>query len=142
MKENVIPTQARAVVNIRILPGDTLEAAQRHIRAVINDERIHIRLLDAIQSEPSPVSDTNTPAYRRLSETIRQVWPEALVAPGLVLGATDCRSYAHLSECSFRFSPLVVEKDDLERVHGANERLTVENYAQMIRFYEILIETV
>jgi len=139
VKDNILPSRARAVVNFRILPGETFEDVLAHIRKVVNNPVVQIHPLTAMQSQPSNVSDAASPSFRTLARVIRTVFPGAIVAPGLVLGATDCRLYAGLSQNLFRFSPLRVSPEDIDRPHGANERISLENYTQVIQFYMELI---
>jgi carboxypeptidase PM20D1 len=75
-----------------------------------------------------------------LNRTIREVFPDVIVAPGLMVGATDSRHYMEITDKIFRFSPVRANSDDLKRFHGTNERISVEGYADMIRFYRRLIE--
>lgn len=133
-KENVIPRQATAVVNFRILPGDTVQGVMDHVIHTIDDSDISVTRLDR-PIEPSPVSDHESPEFQTLHKTIRQVFPDTLVAPSLVAGATDSRHYAKIARNSFRFLPMRLEKQDLKRIHGNDERISIENYGEIIRFY-------
>src|SRR6266487_656863 len=90
-------------------------------------------------SEPSSISSTESESFRTLHRTIREVFPDVIVAPMLVLGATDSRQYASLTKNIYRFSPTRVTKDDLTRVHGENEREAVQNCAGLVKFYMQLI---
>lgn len=135
VKENVLPTRARAVVNFRLLPGDSIASVTQHVRDVIGDERVQVLPAGDMRSEPSPVSSANSASFKRVEQAIHSAFPEAIVVPGLVLGATDCRHYAPLSRDAYRFTPIRVQPDDLSRVHGANERISVENYVEAIQFY-------
>jgi carboxypeptidase PM20D1 len=139
VKENVLPSSARAVINFRILPGDTSESVIKHVRATINDPRVHITRYGDTVSEPSTVSSTDAMGFQMLQQTIRQVFPEALVAPGQVVGATDARHYAALSTNIYRFLPQRLQSEDVERIHGVNERIAIADYAQSVRFYHQLI---
>lgn len=138
VKENVLPSSASAVVNFRILPGDTSESVIEHVRAVVDDPRVQISVYGAV-SEPSGVSSTVATGYQVLEQTIRQVFPDALVAPGQVVGATDSRHYAGLSPNVYRFLPQRLYAEDVERIHGVNERIAVADYAQGIQFYHQLL---
>lgn len=139
VKENLIPTSAEAIVNFRIHPNDTAESVAAHVRKVLGDDDIRIeKKQDYIN--PSPVSDTQNEAYRRLSKSILEIFPEVTVAPSLMVGATDARHYTRVSRNVYRFFPLRAEHADLDRVHGTNERLSIENYGEMIQFYARLIQ--
>ena len=110
----------------------------REVRRIIADDKISIKVLPNA-SAPSPVSDPAAPAFQQLHRTIRSVFPEAIVAPYVVVGATDARQYAALSPNVYRFLPSQINQEDIERIHGSNERLAVANYPKMVQFYATLI---
>ena len=134
VKENVLPTRARAVINFRIRPGDTIGTVVAHVRKVIDDPRVRVRTLP-FGSEPSPVSSPRAPAFEWIARTIRQVFSETQVTPSLVVGATDSRHFVRLSRNIYRFAPLRLAARDVRRVHGVNERIAVQHYLDAIRFY-------
>ena len=138
-KENVLPGNAEATINFRLLPGDTQASVIEHARGTIGDDRISIKPFPG-NSDPPPATATATPAFRMLGRTIREVFPDAIVAPGLMVAVTDSRYYAGIAGNIFRFSPVRANAEDLKRLHGTNERLGIEGYADMIRFYRRLIE--
>jgi carboxypeptidase PM20D1 len=137
-KDNVLPQGARAVVNHRILPGDTVATVLAHDREAIGDPHVRVRALPP-QQEPSRPVSTAGEEYRRLAAVIRANFPHAPTVPGLVVGATDGRRYQGLAKAVLRFSPMTMGKDDLKRFHGTNERLAIADYMRAIRFYEQLI---
>ncbi len=139
VKDNVLPARARAVINLRIHPADRIQAVLAHVRRTINDPRVLIRPLDGSMSEPSPESPLQTPGYAWLRRTIGESFPDARLAPGLVLGATDSRHYRDLSPAIYRFLPIRLTVPDTVRIHGTDERLAVADYADAIAFYARLI---
>lgn len=138
-KENQLPVSARAVINFRILPGDTVESVLAHVRRVVDDPEVRIAILGE-PNEPSPVSPADGPAFDALTRTIRATNPDALVAPILVLGATDARHYTGLTPNVYRFTPVRTAPDDLPRYHGTNERIAITGYADLVRFYAALMQ--
>jgi carboxypeptidase PM20D1 len=138
-KDNVLPTAARAVVNYRILPGDSVDSVLAHVRRVVDDLRINIRIVGRFSSEPSAVSPTDSASFRILSNAIRSTTPNAIVAPYLVVVATDARYYAELTPNIFRFLPVHLSAEDLRRMHGTNERIAIRDYAHAIGTYRQLI---
>jgi len=140
VKDNVLPPRARAVVNLRILPGDTIAGVERELVRRIDDPRVHLERLAETASEPSPASDTDDWAYRVLAQSVREVMPEALVAPGLMIGATDSRHYVQLSREIFRFQPILLAPEDFERFHGRDERIATTNLTLAVRVYCRLLE--
>ena len=140
IKENVLPARARAVVNFRIKPGDTIDKVLAHVKGAVADPRVTVKLLDPTASRnASPVSSTTSNAYRTIEQTIRQIFPGALVAPSLVLGATDSREYEHIADDVYRFLPTTIGPDDTKRIHGTDERISVESYQNCVRFYTQLL---
>jgi carboxypeptidase PM20D1 len=137
-KDNVLPQSARAVVNHRILPGDTVEGVVEHDRGVIDDPRIQVRPL-AIRQNPSKPVSTDSAEYRQVVEAIRTSFPDAAIAPGLVLGATDGRHYEGVAKGVLRFAPFRMRKEDLARFHGNDERVDIADYMRAIGFYERLM---
>jgi carboxypeptidase PM20D1 len=138
-QDNVLPGNAEATVNFRLLPGDTLASVTAHVRHTIADDRIGIAPFPGA-TDPPPVTSADGPSYTALNRTIREIFPDTLVAPGLMVATTDSRHYAGLTDNIFRFSPVRATAQDLTRFHGTNERLSIRNYADMIRFYRRLIE--
>ena len=144
-KENVLPGRAEATVNFRILPGDTKEQVMEHMRSKVaqatgSSSFELLALPGAVNS--SKIAPTNSAQYAILNKTIREIFPDALVAPGLMVAGTDSIHYGPISEHIFKFSPVRANAEDLKRFHGTNERLGVDNYADAIRFYHRLISEV
>ena len=137
VKANVLPREASARVNFRLLPGDRSDAVIAHVREAIDDPEIEI-VTESV-NEASPVADVHSDAFAVLAEVIRESAPEAIVAPALVLGGTDTRHYAQVAENGFRFLPVRFDVEDLERMHGRDERISVENLHFAIDFYERLV---
>ena len=137
-KDNVIPQAARAVVNHRILPGDTVASVIEHDRRVIDDPKVAIRPVSIQQNPSTPVS-TGSAEYQRLKSVIRASFPEAAVSPGLVVGATDGRHYEGVARAILRFAPFTMRKGDLTRFHGNDERIGIADYMRAIAFYERLM---
>ncbi len=142
IKENVLPCGARGIVNFRILPGDSVATVIEHVRTAIDDPDVAIRQTGNESSEPSAVSDSSSASFALLHRTVRQIFPETVVAPGLVIGATDSRHYVKVAENSYRFLPMRLRQEDLKRIHGTDERIAVDNYLEIIRFYIQLLRNV
>jgi carboxypeptidase PM20D1 len=138
-KDNVLPGNAEATVNFRLIPGDTLASVTDHVRSTVDNDRISIEPFPG-NTDPPPVTGTASKSFQMLNRTIRETFPDVVVAPGLMVAATDSRHYAGIADSIFRFSPVRATSDDLKRFHGTNERLSIDGYADMIRFYRRLIE--
>jgi len=137
-KANVLPGKAEALVNFRIAPGDTIESVMQHVRYTIGNPLLKTATI-GVSRDPSPVSPTDSDAFRLIERTIRETMPEAVVAPGLVIAGTDSRQMSGLTPNVYRFLPVRAKPEDLPRFHGTNERIGVENYGEVIRFFHRLI---
>jgi len=139
-KENVLPTEATAIVNFRILPGDTVDAVLAHAEKVIDDDRVEIAVNEGHNAdEPSPVSQLDAPAFEMLHRSLRQVFPDAAVAPGMTLGGTDSKHYVGATENQYRVQPLIMTDADLTRIHGTNERIAIDNYLRSIQAFGVIL---
>ncbi|MEP4890787.1 MAG: M20 family peptidase [Aliiglaciecola sp.] len=137
-KSNILPSQASAVINFRILPGDTIESVKQHVISAIDDERVMIS--DFMSINPSEVSPTDSFGFKLIEKHIRQLDNDVLVAPYLVIGGTDSRYYTGLSKNIYRFMMVRLNPKSLTRFHGINEQLPVEDYLNAIRFFHAMLQ--
>jgi carboxypeptidase PM20D1 len=134
-QDNVLPMRASAVINFRILQGDSISSLTDRVTRLIADPRVKIAPLGHDNTEPSPVAPVDNRAYGIIDRTIREVMGDALVTPNLVQGKTDSIHYRGLTDSCYRFLPQRVPAMELSSLHGFNERISVNNYAEMISFY-------
>jgi carboxypeptidase PM20D1 len=139
VKENILPSQASAVINLRIMPGETTTGALEHVRKAIGDRQIQLTPL-SIRMEPSAVSDSESASFQLIQRTIGETAPQAIVAPALLVAATDSRHYATLTRNVFRFLPITLNAEDTKRYHGIDERISIQDYERCVRFYAKLIK--
>lgn len=143
VKPNVLPIKAEAVVNFRILPGETPEGVRQRVIDVIKDDRISVDYHDGIEAglAPSPVSPTEGFAWEQILAAIRDTAaPERiLVTPRLLVAATDTRHYRSLTPNHYRFVYMRVAPEDLSSIHGTNERISLTALADAVRFYHRLM---
>ncbi|MEX0340940.1 MAG: M20 family peptidase [Arenibacterium sp.] len=139
-KENVLATQARAAINFRIHPRDTVDGIIEHVRRVVDDPGIEIDIIGGLQSEASPVAGNDTDGYRDIEAAIRGAFGPIASVPGLTIAATDARHYAKAADHAYRINPFRITEDDLNRFHGLNERLSLENLERGMIFYRLLLE--
>lgn len=140
VKDNVVPATASATVNFRVLPGDTTEDVIAHVRTVIADDRVGVAPQPGSRVEASRVSNVGSRAFGLLARTVREVFPGTVVAPSLVLGATDGRWYSGVADDVYRFVPFRLGPADIPRIHGKDERLSVASLADGVRFYRRFVE--
>lgn len=135
---NVLPSTAEALVNFRLLPGDSADDVLAHVRRVVLEEDVEADMQETSQA-PSGISPHDTASYRAIRSSITDAFGDVAVVPGLVVGGTDARHMTGLTDQVYRFSPVRARREDLTRIHGDDERLSLSNYVEMIRFYQRLL---
>jgi carboxypeptidase PM20D1 len=139
VKDNVLPSEATALINFRLLPGDSIEDVMQHVRAAVDDPAVEIGPGSDFNSEAGAPAPLDSAGFRLLERTALETWPDAVVSTGLVIGATDARHYQGVAAARYNFSPQVLGAGDLPTIHGTNERIAVDHYLDMIRFYVRLL---
>ena len=143
LKSNILPSTATAVVNYRIRQGDNIEKVKKHIISTINNDLISVRQLkNDLSAEPSKVSSTKSPEFHIVHKTIKEVFGDILVSPGMILATTDSRHYQNISKNIYRFMPIKLSSNDLSMIHGSNEKISIDSYIKMIEFYIHLIKNI
>ena len=137
-KANVEPETAWAVADFRILPSDTVAGVIDHVRAVIDDPDVSVAQID-LANEPTPISEVDSWSFAAVATTVREIFPDVAVAPSLVLAGTDSKHYVDIADANFRFTPARLGPGDVARIHGVNERIRIDNYGDIIRFYVQLL---
>lgn len=136
-KDNVIPEQARAVVNFRIMPGETRASVLQHVREQVGEGFELSEIAGGV--DPTGISPTSAPSWQLLNRTLRSLHPEVLVTPALYVAGSDSRHFTGLTDNIYRFSPIRVKPEDLPRLHGTNERISIANLGELVRFYHQLL---
>jgi len=140
-KENVLPQNASAVINLRIIPQESVEFCIEKIKNTVNDNRVEVKILDGSRADnPSEVTSVESFGYKALEKVMEKVFPGVITAPFIMVGSTDSKFYSSMSKCVLRFAPILMEGEDLARVHGTNERIRIDNLVKMEDFYYNLIK--
>jgi carboxypeptidase PM20D1 len=134
LKQNVLPSLATATINLRILPGESIESVIAHVRKSIGDLPVEITTIGP-SAEPSPVSSTQSEGYRLVAGLAAATF-DAPIAPMLMIGVTDSRHMSVLSDDIYLFNPLRLGSGDTAIVHGIDERISLENFRGMLTFYQ------
>ena len=141
-KDNILPDIAEAIVNVRILPGTTKTAVLKRMKKVIRDPQVEAAFTDEKDaSNPVPESSIKGNGYRAITSAVAAVYPQAVTAPFLVTATTDSRHYKSIADNIYRFVPMVLTGEDLKKIHGFNESISIENYTRIINFFTELIKT-
>lgn len=134
-KESALPESASVLINFRIIPGETSQDVIDHVKNSLSDPRIKVEQFGTIVHEPSPVSRPDSQSFYIIARTVREVFPDVMVAPILVTGRTDSIYYQEVVENTYRFAPYLAGLEALKQAHGIDERISVDSYLDMIQFY-------
>ena len=135
--ENVIPSEAYVVANLRTHPIQDIESSFKVLEAIAKKYDIEAKILGG--REASRISSTTNNAFKYLVKTIKQNYPDVLVSPYVMLGGTDCRFFSEVTESAFRFSPVRMNNDELKKIHGKNESIRKSSLVEAVIFYKELI---
>ncbi len=135
---NVIPTEAKMVANMRLNPHDSVESALAYLRKTVKNEQVEVSALESF--EPSPVSETDCPAWDKVSASVAETWPGCIVSPYLMVQCSDSRHYRDLSNHVYRFSAMALTSEERSTIHGNNERIRVEAISRAVEFYIRLMQ--
>ena len=130
---NVIPPEARMVANMRLNPADSVASALEYLKQPGQDDNVEITVLESF--EPSPVSETDCPAWDKLAYAVANTWKGCVVTPYLMVQCSDSRHYGKISNHVYRFSAMDMTAEERASIHGNNERIRVEKIAKAVEFY-------
>ncbi|MQC17077.1 MAG: M20/M25/M40 family metallo-hydrolase [Chloroflexi bacterium] len=124
VKHNVIPATAEATLDVRLIPGYDPAQFMQELKAVIDDDQIEV---EEVFVSASPSSPMDTDLYRVMSREVRNAVEDAVIVPGVSTGFTDSRVFRRHGITAYGFVPTFTEPADQGRVHGNDERLSIEN---------------
>jgi acetylornithine deacetylase/succinyl-diaminopimelate desuccinylase-like protein len=137
-KVNVIPTESLAYFDARLLPTEEHDAFFKKIKKLCGPEVEVIPIGSGI-SEPMP-SGYNTPYFRGIRKAVARINGPIPVLPCITTGATDLRYFRNLGIPSYGFFPVTLPEEELLRMHGINERISVENIRQGLKGTSDILE--
>jgi acetylornithine deacetylase/succinyl-diaminopimelate desuccinylase-like protein len=138
-KINVIPEQAQAGIDCRLLPDTDAAEFRRWLERAIGDERIKVETLET--SIPTVISPVEGPFFDAVRRAIARHIPDGLAFPLQVPGGTDSRFFRARNVPAYGFGPFVLEMHEIDRVHGVDERISIENLRLGVQIaYDVIRE--
>ncbi len=135
---NVLAATARALLNVRVMVGDTMDHAVTRIRRTIKDPHVDVRLVGGY--DPSPVSPADDDAYRLLAAALADVFPGVVPVPYVTMAATDSRHFHAVWPRVYRFTPFRMSDAQRRAIHGVDERIGVADLIDGVSWYRRVIE--
>src|SRR5262249_7581123 len=133
VRANVVPSEATATLNIRLLPGHSIDAVMAQLTKLINDPQVKLQLApDA--GEYAPPSDLNTPLYQAIAQVASQDFPNAATLPFLSTGATDSAQLRLHKVQAYGLIPFPLADADDQRMHGNDERMPLDSFRKGVAF--------
>ena len=138
MQPNVLAQAASAVVNLRLVPGETIESTLAHVRKLVGEE---IELEVLFGCNPPSISSMDTPVWQAIDASVREnIGEDIIVSPYLMMASTDSRLYEAVTENTYRFDPFISVGEDLGTIHGVGERMGIDSLVRGCKFFISLIE--
>lgn len=135
-KTNVIPPEAYAEVDCRLLPGETPEKFLAKIKEIINDKKVNVEYI--LSSYPNE-SSYETEFFEAIKSVMTEEDPKAVVFPYISAGATDSLYFRQKGVVAYGFAPALMAPEEVTGIHGKNEKISVENlFVGAKRIYKIL----
>ena len=138
-KSNVIPPEATAQLDCRMLAGDDPEEIAAWVRGVIADE--HVQVTIAREPKIPNLSPPDTELYKAMSDALQRRAPGVVVAPMILVAFTDNWVFRRCGLHGYGFSPFILDDAEVQRIHGNDERISLENLREGARIYtEMLLK--
>lgn len=134
---NSLPAEAKATINCRILPDETVEQVRARIARVIDDPKIEITL-DGELGASAEASPVDGPAMAGIEKTIRGFWPGLPIVPFMSRGATDSRHLRAAGIAAYGLRPFATSEEDGRRAHGIDERIPADSLRPGVEFLHAL----
>jgi acetylornithine deacetylase/succinyl-diaminopimelate desuccinylase-like protein len=138
-RSNVVPSEARATLNVRLLPGESVEEFVRELEKLVADPQIRFEAGNPTRL-PAPPSSLDTELYRTIERVTPQVFPGAIVAPVMSTGATDSAQLRRRNVQAYGLLPFPLAEDDVRRMHADDERIPLEAFRKGIEYLHRIVE--
>ena len=138
--ENVIPEEAYVIANIRTHPIQDVATSFKVLEELAKKYNLEAEIISS--RETSPMTKTNSLAYKYLEDTIAKIFPDAKTSPYIMLGGTDCRFFTEISEGALRFSPIRMDNSELKKMHGVDESIRITTLVEAVNFYQTIIKNI
>jgi acetylornithine deacetylase/succinyl-diaminopimelate desuccinylase-like protein len=135
---NVIPAEAWANLDVRLLPGENPKQVLETLRRVVNDPNVSVEPQSADFREAN-YSPTDTALYKAFRQVEARDFPETPIAPFLTSGYDENQRYRPLGIYAYGFNPYTATQEENDTEHGNDERIRVEEVRRGFRvMYDVV----
>ncbi|MBI4161711.1 MAG: M20/M25/M40 family metallo-hydrolase, partial [Acidobacteria bacterium] len=139
-KENVIPGEARANLNCRILPGTDFREFARRLRQTVDDPAVEIRFRTEPAAPPGP-SPMDHPLVEAIRSAVEALAPGVPVVPYMSPGGTDSQALRARGIHAYGLLPFPIEEEEIRTMHGNDEKIRLEAFRWGTELlYRIVVE--
>lgn len=139
IRSNVVPSEARATLNIRLLPGESIQELVEELKKVVNDPQIRFEI-GTPSRQPAPPSSLESELYQTIERVSSEAFPGAVVLPFLSTGATDSAQLRLRNVQAYGLLPFPLTEDDVQRMHADDERIPLDSFRAGIRYLYRVVE--
>lgn len=132
-QNNVLPGEATAGVNLRLVNLDTPESAQARLARIIRNERVQVRTVHA--QKASPYAAAEGEHWDKLAKAVGDTWQGCIVSPYLMMACSDSRHYSEICRDVYKFSAMALSKEQRGLIHNNDERIPVSEIAKTVEFF-------
>ncbi len=130
---NVLPNEATAGINLRLINADTPERAEARLRSVINNDKVEVK---TTYSQPaSPYASSQGEHWDKLSKAIGDTWQGSIVSPYLMMACSDSRHFSKICKDVYKFSAMALTKEQRGYIHNNDERIPLTEIAKTVEFF-------
>jgi len=136
-KTNVLPAEASAHLDARLLPGERCEDFADEVRAAIEDPGVSVEPILSFNARSSPV---DTSLFHAIEQVAAEIDPGAIVVPRVIAGFTDAHYFRDLGIVAYGFVPRWLPPQESHGIHGPNERISIQNLERGVRALVRILE--
>jgi acetylornithine deacetylase/succinyl-diaminopimelate desuccinylase-like protein len=133
VRPNVIPSEARANLNVRLLPGDSINDVLADLKKLVNDPQIRFEIAPNAGT-PSPPSSLESPLYQSIQRASEQEFPGIVTMPYMSTGATDSAQLRLHNVQAYGLLPFPLTEEDVLRMHADDERIPLDSFRKGVEF--------
>jgi acetylornithine deacetylase/succinyl-diaminopimelate desuccinylase-like protein len=139
IRPNVVPSEAHATLNVRLLPGNSIESLEAKLKELVNDPEISFQA-DTSIGEAAPSSSLDSDFYKTIQLATNEEFPGVPVIPMMSTGATDSSFLRLRNVQAYGLLPFPLTEEDALRMHADNERIPLESFHKGIEYLYRIVD--